>query len=94
MSPKKSGKVKICVCMDSKCKDKDAKKVRKRLEALVEERDAGDAVKVKKVDCIGDCSKAPIVELRPGKTQFRKVGVSDAESIVDAAVKRGQRDSA
>lgn len=83
MGEKKTTTV-VTVCTDDKCKDKKAKKVRKRLCCLVKERGLGDTVKVKKSSCLGKCKKGPVVQVKPGKRQFHEVTPGEVGALISS----------
>lgn len=78
----KTKRLVIAVCCGEDCKEKDAKKLRKRLKELVKDRDLKESVKIAKAECFGECKKGPIVDCPSAPLRLHKVSPEDAETVL------------
>lgn len=85
-SDKKDDALVIKVCCDSKCSDKGSRELRKKLKKLVEDRDLEDRVKVKKTDCLDECSDGPAA--KAGKKTVTGLKPKKADAFLDEALAR------
>jgi len=74
----------VAVCGGDTCKEGKSKKVRARLEALIEARGLNGNVKVKKTSCQKRCSKGPVV--RVGDALVEGVKPKDAGRLLNRAL--------
>jgi (2Fe-2S) ferredoxin len=76
-------KLKLFVCTKGKhCKKQGAKKVYCAMLEQLEEMGLEDDVCLKKSECLGQCSKAPAVQVKPHNYYYGKIGPDDCEKII------------
>ena len=76
-------KLKLLVCTKGKhCKKSGAKKVLCALMEQLEDLGLEDDVCIKKTDCLGQCSKAPAVQVKPQNIYYGRLDPDDCEKIV------------
>lgn len=86
MSSKSHSSVTILVCGGDACKENSSKKLRKKLEELVEKKGLEKSVFVEKAGCLDDCKKGPVVQIVPGKEVVKGVKPKHAEEILEKAL--------
>ncbi|MDQ1258135.1 MAG: hypothetical protein QG656_2744 [Candidatus Hydrogenedentes bacterium] len=79
----KENRLTIAVCGGKSCLEKNAKKLRSRLETLADRPESDGKVRVEKCTCLGSCKKAPVVEVNPGHRLFVRVKPKNAEDFLD-----------
>ena len=73
----------IAVCAGDSCADEGSKKLRKRLEELIEERELNDLVRVSKCSCRDLCGKGPVIEVQPHDVIIKKAKPKRAGDVLD-----------
>ena len=76
-------KQKVLVCTKGKtCRKRGAKKVFCALERQIIALGLDDAIRLRKVDCLGHCGVGPTVKLKGKKTWFENVSPAGAREII------------
>lgn len=85
-------KLKLFVCTKGKhCKKSGAKKVMCALMDQLEELGLEDDVSIKKSDCLGQCSKAPAVQVKPHNFYYGRIDPDDCEEIIKSLSKEKKK---
>ena len=74
----------ISVCAGTKCVENNSKKLRKRLEALVQEHNLEDSVRIEKCECLKVCKNGPVVLVNPGGRRVENVRPKSARELLEA----------
>ena len=73
----------LSVCAGDSCSDKKSKKLRTQLKRLVAEQRLEEIVRVKKCSCRGECSDAPVVEVKPGEKCVKDLHPKAAAQLLE-----------
>lgn len=74
---------KLLVCAKGKtCCKLGGKDVYRALKNEIESLGLDAEIKVKKVDCLGECSRGPAVKLKHGKLTYGRVSPKDCRDIL------------
>ncbi len=82
---KKAGTA-IYVCAGDACKENKSKKLRTRLEELLEQRGLAETVRVEKCGCLGCCKQGIAAELRPANRVLKHLKPKHAEEVLAHAL--------
>lgn len=85
-----NGKRAIVLCGGTGCLSSNSEEIRKKFEAVIEEKGLSDKVTVNQVGCFGFCSQGPFVKIYPEDTLYRLVKIDDVEEIVEKDVVGGE----
>ncbi|MCQ2797032.1 MAG: NADH-quinone oxidoreductase subunit NuoF [Bacilli bacterium] len=78
-----NGKRAIVICGGTGCLSSDSVAIKERFEKVLKDRNLDGLISVNMVGCFGFCSQGPFVKVYPEDTLYRKVKVSDVETIVE-----------
>ncbi|GEM_PF-1441968 len=82
----KEKNVSIDICAGDSCKEHKSKKLRMRLEALVEEWGLTEEVMIAKCGCLGRCKQGIAAELRPGNKILKELKPKHAERLLEQVI--------
>jgi (2Fe-2S) ferredoxin len=80
--------LRILVCNGKHCKENKSKKLRSRLNDLVEERGLAHLVTVDSANCLGKCKSGPVVRIQPIGKVLTEVKPKHAEEVLNAALQK------
>ena len=73
----------LSVCAGDSCAGEKSKKLRSQLKKLVAEQGLEETVRVKKCSCLGECSDALVVEVKPGGKCVTNVKAKAAARLLE-----------
>ncbi|MBC8163951.1 MAG: (2Fe-2S) ferredoxin domain-containing protein [Roseiflexaceae bacterium] len=80
----------IChLCGGDDCRD-GAKKIRRELERLIEQRGLASQVELRMTKCQGRCEDGPVLTVMPGANTYGELNTAAVAEIVDQHLIRGQ----
>jgi (2Fe-2S) ferredoxin len=94
MGKKSSDKITFHFCINERsgnrecCASGGANDLRKYAKGRVEQADG--KAKVKKADCLGHCSRGPVMEVQPANVLYKYLNESDIDEILTAHLEEGR----
>lgn len=77
----------VFVCMGDACRKRRSKKLLSKLGRRLREDGLARQIHLNRTGCLDRCSDAPVVLILPERALVMKVNPSDAQEIVDAAIR-------
>jgi len=84
MMMRKKEEIQLLVCLGVGCESAKSTILHKKLIEIIEQRNLGRTVKIKRVGCHGLCSQGPVIAVEPEGLLYCQVKESDIDEIVES----------
>jgi NADH:ubiquinone oxidoreductase subunit E len=81
-------KVRILVCTGTHCKEHKAKKLKNRLNEMIEERGLEDRIEAESSNCLGKCKHGPVIRIKPFEELLTEVKPRHAAELLDSVLQK------